>query len=499
MQMQIMSKNQIIENYAEEIEKLNNRMRQLGGGDGSNFDINAIYTDIENLNKTIEHLKKENQKLRQSLNAFNGNAESDLKEGGERAEVDNLVDKLNSLEKRIKAGPQDGLDIKQSKQAQRVSELENEQYKLTRQIVDFEEASKLHKREVESLENERTKLKDCLDRIHEDHEALKAKSIDLLKRNGHIETENESLRKEKAQLVDSILALQKSHSDELNSLRSTLESLGEKLYVVGLDTENKQTFTDLDNRHNSEKRAWTEKNRILQETCEHLQRENQTMEAKIEEQHNVINMYARVESTLQEEQRKLKKLEAEFDKLSDNYANLEGERDEALAQIRSLERDHHQTKEEKLQAHHEINELQKHKGDLHRHKTDLEEKVKSIEAEIDDLREKLRAVETDKRAQERTISQFKTDSLRTNDVLKLSKEEITNLQESLTEKRREMETLEKDRNFLKKKVERLEDQLFQKEKKFLREEAEREIDSEERVRRLMEENDSLKEELISKV
>lgn len=36
MQMQIVSKNQIIENYAEEIEKLNNRIRQMGGGDGSN-------------------------------------------------------------------------------------------------------------------------------------------------------------------------------------------------------------------------------------------------------------------------------------------------------------------------------------------------------------------------------------------------------------------------------------------------------------------------------
>jgi len=36
MQMQLMSKNQTIENYAQEIEALNNRIRVIGGGDGSN-------------------------------------------------------------------------------------------------------------------------------------------------------------------------------------------------------------------------------------------------------------------------------------------------------------------------------------------------------------------------------------------------------------------------------------------------------------------------------
>lgn len=95
------------------------------------------------------------------------------------------------------------------------------------------------------------------------------------------------------------------------------------------------------------------------------------------------------------------------------------------------------------------------------------------------------------------LTRFKTDSVRTNDILKLSKEEIANLQDSLSDKRRELDVLEKDRAFLKKKVERLEDQLFQKEKRFLKDEAEREVDNEERIIRLLEENDTLKEELIS--
>jgi hypothetical protein len=43
LQMQLASKNQIIENYAEELDRLNNRIAQMGGGDGSNcrLDVNG--------------------------------------------------------------------------------------------------------------------------------------------------------------------------------------------------------------------------------------------------------------------------------------------------------------------------------------------------------------------------------------------------------------------------------------------------------------------------
>lgn len=79
----------------------------------------------------------------------------------------------------------------------------------------------------------------------------------------------------------------------------------------------------------------------------------------------------------------------------------------------------------------------------------------------------------------------------------MSKDEITTLQDALEDRKKEVEVLEKDRSFLKKKVERLEDQLFQKEKKFLREEAEKEVDNEDKIRALVEENETLKEEIIS--
>lgn len=494
-----MAKNQIIENYAEEIDRLNSRVRAVGGGDGANFDINQIYTDIEGLNKTIEHLKKENYKLRQTLQSFGASSEDKQSTHTKKdGEMDNLVDRLQELEHRIKSSPTDlPVGDRNNKQQSRINELENEHHQITRRVIDLEEDAKNFKREIEAQENAKSKIQNNLERLIDDHDTLKNRSLDLLRRNTHIEADNDVLRKEKAALVDNIMSLQKSHQDEINNLRTTLESISEKLYVVGLDSENKQTFSDLETRHTSDRKNWTERNRNLQETCEQLQSETAALESKVEEQHQVIQMYQKIESALNQEQFKLRALEAEYDRLTENYAGIEAERDEALNQIRSLERELHLTREERTKVHGEISTLSRHKDDLHRHKETLDEKVKDYERELSDIKEKLRIAETEKRGHERSVQQLKVDSVRNNDMLKLSKEEIGNLHESLSEKRKEHETIDKDRVFLKKKVERLEDQLFQKEKKFLRDEAEKEVDSEDRLRQLLEENDSLKEEVIS--
>lgn len=423
------------------------------------------------------------------------------------SEVDQLTDKLQSLEKRIKSNPNDVLSSEHAKLKQqgRISELEAEVHKLTRQVVDHEEGAKLFNREREALENANSKIKDNLNKLIADHEVLKTKSLELLKRTTHVENENDSLRKEKSQLVDNILDLQKGHQDELSALRSTLESITEKLYVVELDTDNKQTFSELEIRHAEDKKAWTDKNRILQETCEQLQKDCQAMEEKIDEQHQVITTYQKLENTFKEEQRKLRNLEKEFDLLSESHANLESEKNDAHKQIKHLERELGHSKEDNNKARLEIQELQDHKTSLHRANNGLDSQIQELEKATIDLKERLKQAEQQNRSHERTITQytifirFKADSIRSNDILKLSKDEINSLQDSLAEKRKELDLLEKDRSFLKKKVERLEDQLFQKEKKFLREEAEKEFDSEERVRRLVQENETLKEELISKL
>lgn len=355
----------------------------------------------------MEHLKKENQKLRQSLSALGAGEKRDEQDRGKLGEVDLLADKLQNLEKRIKSGPSDitAPEHARNKQQARIAELEAEVHKLTRQIVDQEESTKLATRERELLENANGKLKGNLDKIIADHEVLKAKSLELLKRTTHIESENEVLRKEKAQLVDNILELQKSHQDELTSLRSTLESIGEKLYVVGLDTDNKQTFAELEHRHAEDKKAWTDKNRALQETCEQLQRDGQTMEEKIDEQHQVIMTYQKLEHTFKDEQRKLRNLEHEFDALTDSYSKLEADREAALKTVKALERDLGHSKEEYARARADIQELNDQKTSLQRANNGLDTQLQDLEKTTIDLRERLKQAEQQVRAHERTIGQ----------------------------------------------------------------------------------------------
>lgn len=371
-------------------------------------DINAIYSDIESLNKTIEHLKKDNQKLRQSLNNIGGGADRIREDGsGKLSEVDQLTDKLQSLEKRIKANPNDVLSSEHAKvkHQSRIGELEAEVHKLTRQIVDHEETAKLFNREREALENANTKIKENLNKLIADHEVLKSKSLELLKRTTHVENENETLRKEKSQLVDNILDLQKGHQDELSSLRSTLESISEKLYVVGLDTDNKQTFAEMEIRHSEEKKTWTDKNRILQENCEQLQKESQSMEEKIDEQHQVITTYQKLEHTFKTEQMKLRNLENEFDALSDNFNNLEADRNDALKQIKNLERDLGHSREEHNKARADIQDLHENKTSLQRANAGLDSQIQELERSVIDMKERLKQTEQQNRSHERTITQ----------------------------------------------------------------------------------------------
>ena len=87
--------------------------------------------------------------------------------------VDSLADKLNSLENRIKSGPNNSdIEFSRNKQIVRIAELEAEQHKLTREIVDFEEAAKNYKRDIEAIEFSRNKIQENLDQLIEDHDQL---------------------------------------------------------------------------------------------------------------------------------------------------------------------------------------------------------------------------------------------------------------------------------------------------------------------------------------
>ena len=78
----------------------------------------------------------------------------------------------------------------------------------------------------------------------------------------------------------------------------------------------------------------------------------------------------------------------------------------------------------------------------------------------------------------------------------MNKEEISKLSKSLAEKSKEAESLLKDRDFLKYRVERLENHFYEKEKQAARGEVEKILDQESRIKQLIKENDRLKEDVL---
>jgi chromosome segregation ATPase len=338
-------------------------------------------------------LRKENGKLRQAVANLSseGGRPGDDGKNLKINEVEGLVDKLNTLEQRIKNGSTEhgGFENVKSRERQRILELEAEQNRLTRQVLDLEDNSKNYRREIEGVENAKSKIQANLERLIEDHETLKNKSLDLLKRNSFIENDNDNLRKEKSQLVDNILSLQKNHQEELNSLRSTLESIGEKLYLVGLDSENKQTFTDLESRHSQEKKAVEDRNRKLREKLEAVEKENAVMDGKIEEQHQIITMYQKMEGSYGNEKEKNQGLEREYETLVENYNSLEAERDDALSQIKALERELFDTKQDRARSREEAAELSKERLALSKSKGDQALQIANLETDIKGLQKKV--------------------------------------------------------------------------------------------------------------
>lgn len=327
--------------------------------------MNEIYKELEGLTRTIEQLKVENSTLRQSLNALGSQPDP---KNSNKDEMDQLVDKIQHLEKRIKTPLEDGTDSPSSRYLARIAELETQQHHLTKQLVELEDKDRVHHREVEAIENERDRVSGQLDKLIGDHDTLKSKSLELLKRNGVIEAENEILRKEKSQLVDNILGLQKSHQDEIQSLRFTLESLGEKLYVVGLDSESKQTLSDLETRHTSEKKNWNDKAKSLHDQIDRLEKEAAAFEAKVEEQHQVIVAYSKVETTLHAEQRRLADLLEENEELKSELRALEQAKDQSDSKAAGLHRELDRTKQELSNTKEELEAVTAVKADLQRDK-----------------------------------------------------------------------------------------------------------------------------------
>ena len=422
------------------------------------------------------------------------------KEGAEpiHNDIHNLRDKIKKIEANMAIAEEraPGDIAIRGWERSRIIELETEQNRLLKQIHHLEENARNYKKEVDVVDGSRNKTEDKLNRLIKDHDALKNKSLELLKRNNFLETKITVSETEKAKLMENVQKMQFKHNDDIRDLKSLLDTITQQMYLVKHDTLNRRTFMELDENHATEKKEILDKVRTNEDEISTLRDENEKMDNKLYEQHIIIEELSETIQKLEKEVKRLTPFEEEAYKLREDILEVTRERDEATEHIRGLEREIDILKNDKDSLVNISEALQRDKREKENIINDLQGNLQNTESQLESLKIKHEALDQEKRLLDRSAQMFKNESLKTTDVLKLSKEELSNLSKNLTEKTREVETLIKERDFLKYRLERTESQLFNKEKQAAREEIERTMDQEARIRGLIEENDRLKEDLI---
>lgn len=422
------------------------------------------------------------------------------KEGAEpiHNDIHNLRDKIKKIEANMAIAEEraPGDIAIRGWERSRIIELETEQNRLLKQIHHLEENARNYKKEVDVVDGSRNKTEDKLNRLIKDHDALKNKSLELLKRNNFLETKITVSETEKAKLMENVQKMQFKHNDDIRDLKSLLDTITQQMYLVKHDTLNRRTFMELDENHATEKKEILDKVRTNEDEISTLRDENEKMDNKLYEQHIIIEELSETIQKLEKDVKRLTPFEEEAYKLREDILEVTRERDEATEHIRGLEREIDILKNDKDSLVNISEALQRDKREKENIINDLQGNLQNTESQLESLKIKHEALDQEKRLLDRSAQMFKNESLKTTDVLKLSKEELSNLSKNLTEKTREVETLIKERDFLKYRLERTESQLFNKEKQAAREEIEKTMDQEARIRGLIEENDRLKEDLI---
>lgn len=333
-----------------EIEKLNGRMRSVGGVDGNycrsdvnQGDITAIYSDIDNLNQTIDHLRKENHKLKQTLKGVNvSNIPEDIRgsEADQRG-IRELRDKIFKLESNLQLAEENrpGEIAIRGWERARVIELEGEQQRLVKKVHGLEEECRNYKREIEAITGAKLKLAERLNLLSQDHERLKTKGLEMLKRNGYLENQTNVSQSEKQRYVEKTKTLQAQHEEEIQRLKNSLNLVNEKLYLMKQDSKDRKTFLEFDNLHKAEVKDLTNRIRSLEDTVATLRDENNQMEEKLYEQHGIIKELSKSNEDLELDREKLEVMTGEFTSLREEHNLTTQERDEATDEIRTLQRD----------------------------------------------------------------------------------------------------------------------------------------------------------------
>lgn len=494
LEMKLMTKDTLLDDYTEEVEKLNQELREMKRANNqvSQNELEEIYMEVEGLNKTIELLKSENVRLRAAL-GIPGNEDPHQSQAKNQKlrieEIEGLKDKLSNLEQKLGGN---GMKAKS-----RAMKAEEEIIALNRRILDMEDEVRKASVEKESVIEDRVKINLELKRVAGTYEELKSKSLELIKRMTQAENENSSLRNEKNGLVENILNLQRSHQEELQSLRDSLEHLTEKMYILNLEHEQKTTVLELENKFDKEKEEYRNEIYRLKEAKESVEETLRKTEEKLKSQEDIIFDLSESEKQYFKLKEVHSTLKSELD-AAHNNSDLDKKEiqilikkaEDANTRMKNLENERAQARGECGEISKERSKLQTDYNQKLREIQDLNRKICELELEIEN--EKKRVAEG-----EEVKKEFELESEKHNEILKLSKNEITELNQNIDKKNKEIEQLEKDRLFFKKKVERLEDQLFAREKSFVRIEAEKDMNTDEEMGRLTMENQQLKEEVIS--
>ena len=435
-----------------------------------------------------EHLEKDNAQLKVVV----GISKQEENFGRLKIQaVDGLPEKLQNLEMRLSKSPSIG-------GATRAMKSEEEIIELNRKNLDLEDQLRRANLERETVEEEKLKVHEELRKTAITYEELKKKSLELIKKMNQAENENTTLRKEKNQLIENILSLQRSHQEELAGLRDTLETLTEKMYMLNMDNENKATALELQEKFDREKERLKQEIASLSQEVADQRNKYSALEGRFNSQADLINELTETERLYFKEKESNATLRVKVEKLGAEIRELEGKVNKAKTKNDGLEKEVEDTRNERAQAREDCRDMSQQRSELQREKIELEAKIENLEKSIENLKE-LNEIEKEKvSAGEELRKEYEEQSEKNNEILRLSKDEISQLNKTVDTKNKEIEQLEKDRLFFRKKVERLEDQLFAREKSFLRQEAERDLSSDEQLNRFVQENQQLKEEIISK-
>ena len=478
LQLKLQAKETLIEAQAKELERQEKQLREKRDERPGKDDLAKMYNDIESLNLTIDHLKKENSKLKTAMLAIGAKADANPKKTLDLDEIDGLLEKINFLDYKLKEREADTEELKRQKNVESENADQKKQVNLQEDNIRKIglEDQQIIKEKMKAEEEKDLREKDFR-RISENYDEL----VEKLKNNNE---EKEAIKQDREKLVETVLNQQKTHENEICNLRGTMDYIAEKMQILNLERESKEVLAQLEERHKEEVSSMERVIDEFKSKCEKYEMERGDQTQKVSEFMKDLQMIEQnLHEALNDKEKVMTELEKEKLKNSKITINLEEAKD-SLEAFKS--------------------------GDYETIKNQLGLLSEKNENQLKDLED-----------YEKSKQEFQKERENNNQILKMSKDEIATQQkmvedlekagkvnnqesyqlktrtEQIAELEKDMAILEKDRQFFKSKVERLEEQVYSREKAYMRLEQDNRYGTDTTIKALKAENDNLREELKS--